>query len=516
MGNNIEIFDELIMEEALELESHLEDIENNKILFSGKFGKGKSTFLHHFFDKQEKYLSSKTKKYEVIHISPVSYTIASNEDIIKYIKYDIIYELIKKNIEVESYDFTNFEVLPDFLNSNFKEIVTDILPKLLEFIPHLGKPVKTLAETIFNLYNKLDEFKNQINDESPSDKLVQFLDSIKVDTKSIYENDKITKLIESIILELKEKIIDDNIKDYEAKYKYETVLIIDDLDRIDPEHIFRILNVFSTHFESYEREGKLNKFGFDKIVLVCDINNIRSIFSHKYGGDADFSGYIDKFYSKEIYHFNNYNQLKKIILEIIGKYKLEIGTNPIYSLKDHKNSHNQFPIGISDLITILIDNNLISLRSVIGNINTVYHYNTMITLLEKNDINSHNHLFHIEIDIVTKLLGGYYNFEKVINKLILLKIEIPNTTLYCTNLIYYLTSNHHKFKGSQDSFFSLQNEQIKLSFESSKGIGPINHKVSKIETNGGHGYFIKNFTSIEYFNLLSYMLKDLHNNKFIN
>ena len=103
MGNKIEIFQELIKEEALEFESHLADLENNKILFSGKFGKGKSTFLTHFFDNQEEYLSTNKKKYEVVHISPVSYTIASNEDIIKYIKYDIIYELIKKNIEVESY-----------------------------------------------------------------------------------------------------------------------------------------------------------------------------------------------------------------------------------------------------------------------------------------------------------------------------------------------------------------------------------------------------------------------------
>jgi hypothetical protein len=44
---------------------------------------------------------------------------------------------------------------------------------------------------------------------------------------------------------------------------------------------------------------------------VCDIENIRKIFAHKYGGEVDFSGYIDKFYSTEVFylfHKNIFNE----------------------------------------------------------------------------------------------------------------------------------------------------------------------------------------------------------------
>lgn len=70
-----------------DFEKHLE--ENSRIVFSAKFGKGKTTFLKEIFIKnQEKYF--KEKKYEVIHLFPVNYAVATNEDIFRYIKYDII------------------------------------------------------------------------------------------------------------------------------------------------------------------------------------------------------------------------------------------------------------------------------------------------------------------------------------------------------------------------------------------------------------------------------------------
>ena len=70
------------------------------------------------------------------------------------------------------------------------------------------------------------------------------------------------------------------------------VLIIDDLDRMDPDHIFRIMNVFAAQFD-HERFG-YNKFAFDKVIIVCDLDNLRNLFAHKYGSNVDFSGYIDK------------------------------------------------------------------------------------------------------------------------------------------------------------------------------------------------------------------------------
>ena len=59
-------------------------------------------------------------------------------------------------------------------------------------------------------------------------------------TSNIFEYNFITQLINTTL--------ENHKKVKESKDdKYENVLIIDDLDRIDPEHIFRILNILSVH-----------------------------------------------------------------------------------------------------------------------------------------------------------------------------------------------------------------------------------------------------------------------------
>ena len=60
--------------------SHLAMNDNHRILFSGRFGIGKTTFLNHFFQER-------SDKYNVIHLYPVNYSILENEDIFSYIKY---------------------------------------------------------------------------------------------------------------------------------------------------------------------------------------------------------------------------------------------------------------------------------------------------------------------------------------------------------------------------------------------------------------------------------------------
>lgn len=53
---------------------------------------------------------------------------------------------------------------------------------------------------------------------------------------------------------------------------------------MDPEHIFRILNVFSAHFgDDLDADFSHNKFGFDKVLLLCDYDNIKNIYHHFYG-----------------------------------------------------------------------------------------------------------------------------------------------------------------------------------------------------------------------------------------
>lgn len=125
-------------------------------------------------------------------------------------------------------------------------------------------------------------------------------------TGSIFEFDAISQLIYSILEKYK--------KDTEKK----VVLIVEDMDRIDPAHIFRILNIFSSHFSWNECDNRIedrNKFGFNKIITVCDYNNLENIYHHLYGKDTDFNGYIQKFSTAIPFKYSLNRKLQKYILD---------------------------------------------------------------------------------------------------------------------------------------------------------------------------------------------------------
>jgi hypothetical protein len=56
-----------------------------------------------------------------------------------------------------------------------------------------------------------------------------------------------------------------------------------------------------------------HKFGFGKVMVVADYENIQNLYHYRYGPDTDFGGYIDKFYSKEVFVFNNDQNLCEFI-----------------------------------------------------------------------------------------------------------------------------------------------------------------------------------------------------------
>jgi len=89
------------------------------------------------------------------------------------------------------------------------------------------------------------------------------------------------------------------------------VLVIEDMDRMDPAHLFRILNVFSAHIDYNYRFGVNsnqpfvgNKFGLNKVVFVMSFENTEHIFHHLYGEGSDFNGYISKFCSSNIFCYS--------------------------------------------------------------------------------------------------------------------------------------------------------------------------------------------------------------------
>lgn len=125
----------------------------------------------------------------------------------------------------------------------------------------------------------------------------------------IYEKDGYTEIIQETIKWIKE----DHKNEHKAK---NPVLIIEDLDRLDPQHLFRILNILSAHIDDTTNPDKVgNKFGFDKIVLVMDYETTEHIFHHFYGGEANYHGYMSKFLSCEPFRYS----LKDLYVEAFEK-----------------------------------------------------------------------------------------------------------------------------------------------------------------------------------------------------
>lgn len=76
-------------------EDHLLLENNHRIIFSGKFGMGKTFFLQRYFDQHQ-------DKYNTIILSPVNYVVSSNENIFELIKADILKQLfLTRKIELK-------------------------------------------------------------------------------------------------------------------------------------------------------------------------------------------------------------------------------------------------------------------------------------------------------------------------------------------------------------------------------------------------------------------------------
>jgi len=281
---------------------------NKRIIFSGPFGIGKSYFLDKFFKNRE-------FKYLPIFLRPVNYSLLSNEDVFRLIKYDILFQIIKDRQFI-------FDDIPDFTKMEFTQFFASqnlFLPlvNLLKTLPKI-KTLVTGAEEIEKLIKKYSDGLKQINKNEKLSILSEF--RTEAETNFLLEYDHVSQLIA------------DQLHELAKENGLQKVLIIDDLDRLDPEHIFRLFNVFSAHFDhvNYYSDGedlKDNKFGFDKIIFVCDIENIRKLFAHKYGLGVDFSGYIDKFYSKRLYYLFQKHAFEKYISPYLDNefQKLNLG-----------------------------------------------------------------------------------------------------------------------------------------------------------------------------------------------
>src|SRR3989344_3600153 len=289
---------------------HLSSKNNGRVFFSGKFGIGKTYFLNEFF-------KNNLEKYEVFHLFPINYQINNNEDVIELLKYDILIELLKKDSAIFQGKGINgakdwLTVLYSFCKErcSIKSFLKRILSYGESALELTGDPamslISKLGRPLSDLLKFDEEFQNFQKEYKGRERMIVEEYMKKIGEWNVSETDYLSALL--------------NKKIKEQKRGKESILVLDDLDRIDPEHIFRILNIFSVHF-NLGNEELPNKFGFDKIILVGDQNNIENVFYHKYGNYTDFDGYFDKFFSIEVFNFNSDKVIDDVVDSIVGTIK---------------------------------------------------------------------------------------------------------------------------------------------------------------------------------------------------
>ncbi len=374
--------------------------DNERIIFSGAFGIGKSYFIDEYFKENS--------KYEAIILRPVNYVVSSNEDIFEYIKFDIALELLGKDITFKKEKFSDKLVLPMYLQEH-----DELFSLLATYVGKTGKQgrlFEVLFKAIKKVIEKYDEYQKYKEATSVDQKkeIEDFIITFKDKKGSIFEENAITELISLLI---------DSLKENTGK---EVVLAVDDLDRLDPEHIFRLLNIFAAHADYYQK-GNF-KFGIDKIILVCDIANIRNIYHARYGDKVDFSGYIDKFYSREVYEFDNRESIANSLEKVLGNIQYPVKLQGVYKFGYEENYLGRL---LMDIVKEMVRYNLVNLR-------TLLRYNDKLCKIDSYKIRfSDKRLYsnsQLEIvllfDFLKSMFGDTYKLHVVLEKCLKLSTKM--------------------------------------------------------------------------------------------
>lgn|GEM_PF-1382921 len=340
-----------------DFDNHISLRGNDRILFSAPFGTGKSTYLTEYFEHSY-------ESYFCFNLYPVNYSVSQNEDIFELIKFDLLLQLMgtfRTEIDLKNEDFSNVLSFQALFLKEFR-----LTPLLLSLIGESGKIGKSAKILIDEVKAQYEEYKKHFKNEEVF--LESYLQNIENEVGNVNERDAYS----SIILELLERV-------KSKKPNKKSVLIIDDLDRLDPEHIFRLFNIFSVNFGKDEIQ---NKFGFEKIIFVCDIENIKNIYKHKYGSNVDFVGYIDKFYSKIPFEFDNKNLIISNIKQILSKLKNANKTN-FFDIEKGYLEDNRLFIAVKAIVFSLLHSKFINLRMLI-NVDFLQNENYSFPFHKKN------------------------------------------------------------------------------------------------------------------------------------
>lgn len=299
LDNEITAFDE-------HLQSH------SRTIFSAPYGEGKSYFLDKF--KNDEDIKA---KYQFVTLYPVNYQIVENADIFELVKRDILCQMIYADMIPEDYNISEEILLQFYIINKTKELSTYLMEGMSS-IPMgtttaISKGILALNRFIDKAQKRYEQFKAEA---SKGNAIVNFVN--KMQSHYLYENDSITSIIRECISE------------YKKENNKSVALLIEDMDRIDPAHLFRILNILSAHIDiSYKyglhnEESLINKFDFDNIVLVLNYKSTKHIFEHLYGPNSEYDAYMGKFLSANIFKFSLQEVKKKYIYNYLSN-NLKIG-----------------------------------------------------------------------------------------------------------------------------------------------------------------------------------------------
>lgn len=314
-----------------------ESQEPERILFSAAFGSGKTFFLRRYFERE--------KYYAPVHIYPVNYSVVENKDVFELLKFDILCELLTRYpLDDESLKFSDLEIAKYLLLN--KPI--EVFASFAKAIPKIGRPINAFLESLTKWRTELIQLKAEV-EQDDKQKILRRLEDMRHTVGGILEHDWVTQFIQNYLA---------NITKGKRKNHVETVLIIDDLDRLDPDHIFRLLNLFAAHFD---KDANGNKFGFDKIIMVADIQNVESIFAHRYGESADFNGYINKFYSLPTFYYSLKDSIGFAVNAILDQFLTP------FDSKSQLFSHRNFTITrfATYILVNLVESDQLTVRQIL-------------------------------------------------------------------------------------------------------------------------------------------------------
>ncbi len=296
------------IDDAMEAFRHHLDAHDRTIL-SARFGDGKSFFLSHFMENPDV-----AERYTFLTIFPVNYQVTKNRDIFDLIKRDILLQMLLKGVIETEVKIPNDVALALYLQCQPLSFAESFLPLLSEFaFNEDAAKVAAVALAGKKFFKSIKQKLDKIKEQSRDSQLDAFLNA--VEKHPIVGQDAISSIIQQCLQQYREKHPNKRV-----------VLIIEDLDRIDPAHLFRILNIFSAHIDFCYRlgckpDGTLagNKFGLDKVIFVMDYRNVHHIYKHFYGEGANFEGYIEKFCSSNHFAYSLEEQRDKYYLQQIEK-----------------------------------------------------------------------------------------------------------------------------------------------------------------------------------------------------